>query len=198
MTAGSEKRCVSPSTTKNSPSRRKCATGSRPTCRRRWRRRAAAAAPATSPRSGCCSGRRSSPARLALPELAEGIWRAGLELDAEVHLRDGDGARRFALSLVVQHQDGGARPDEVRQRRRRRSASCPRSPPPRSCGARAIPSRARAPISRACAPRRSGRAITTSSTARRSGPPTPTAPTGSSAWCAPPTRASGRRASPSC
>ena len=40
----------------------------------------------------------------------------GLELDAEVHLRDGDGARRFALSLVVQHQDGGARPDEVRQR----------------------------------------------------------------------------------
>ena len=51
------------------------------------------------------------------PELAEGIWRHGLELDAEVHLRDGDGARRFALSLVVQHQDGGARPDEVRQRR---------------------------------------------------------------------------------
>ena len=55
--------------------------------------------------------------RLALPELAEGVWRDGLELDAEIHLRDGDGARQFALSLVVQHQDGGARPDEVRQRR---------------------------------------------------------------------------------
>ena len=63
---------------------------------------------------------------LALPQLAEGIWRAGLELDAEIHLRDGDGARRFALSLVLQHQDGGARPDEVRQRRRRRSAFCPK------------------------------------------------------------------------
>ena len=42
------------------------------------------------------------------------------------------------------------------------------------------------------------RATTTSSTARRSGPPTPIGPTGSSAWCAPPTRASARRASPSC
>src|SRR4030095_805155 len=38
--------------------------------------------------------------RLALPQLAEGIWRAGVELDAEIHLRDGDGARRFALSVV--------------------------------------------------------------------------------------------------
>ena len=45
---------------------------------------------------------------------------------------------------------------------------------------------------------RSARATTTSSTARRPGPPTPTGPTGSSAWCAPPTRASARRASPSC
>ncbi len=54
---------------------------------------------------------------LALPELAGAVRRAGLELDAEVHFRDGDGARQFALSLLVQHQDGGAGSDEVRQRR---------------------------------------------------------------------------------
>jgi len=36
------------------------------------------------------------------------------------------------------------------------------------------------------------------STARRSGPPTPISPTGSSAWSGPRTRASARRASPSC
>ena len=135
---------------------------------------------------------------LALPQLAEGVWRTGLELDAEVHLRDGDGARRFALSLVLQHQDGGARPDEVRQRRAEEALPARRSRRPRSCGARAIPSRARAPTSPSCAPRRSGKATTTSSTARRSGPPTPIGPTGSSAWCGPRTRASGRRASPSC
>ena len=135
---------------------------------------------------------------LALSQLAQGIWRAGLELDAEIHLRDGDGARQLALSLVVQHQDGGARPDEVRQRRaeealpaedrRRRGAVVPglfrtwlglRS--------RVTPHQGE-----------KGRATTTSSTARRSGPPTRIMPTGSSASCAPRTRASARRASPSC
>ena len=40
-------------------------------------------------------------------------------------------------------------PDEVRQRGAEDSAFSRRSPPPRSCGARAIPSRARAPTSRA-------------------------------------------------
>jgi hypothetical protein len=39
---------------------------------------------------------------LADTELAQGTWRAGLELDAEVHFRDGDGARRFSLSIVLQ------------------------------------------------------------------------------------------------
>ncbi len=42
------------------------------------------------------------------------------------------------------------------------------------------------------------KAITTWSTARRSGPPTRITPTGSSASCAPRTRASARKASPSC
>ena len=60
----------------------------------------------------------------------------------------------FALSLVVQHQDGGARPDEVRQRRAEEALPAQDRRAPRSCGARAIPSRARAPTSRACAPRR--------------------------------------------
>src|SRR5579883_199415 len=69
---------------------------------------------------------------------------------------------------------------------------------PRSCGARATPSRARAPTSRRFGPAPSGRATITSSTARRSGPPTPIGRTGCSAWCAPRTRASGRRESPSC
>ena len=67
-------------------------------------------------------------------------------------------------------------------------------------GARAIPSRAPAPISPACAPRRA-RAVTatiTSSTARRPGPRSPTGATGSSAWCAPIPTPSRRRASPSC
>ncbi len=32
-------------------------------------------------KEGCCSGRRSSPSAVALPQLAQGIWRAGLELD---------------------------------------------------------------------------------------------------------------------
>ena len=48
--------------------------------------------------------------RLLMPRSCD-----GLELDPEVHLRDGDGEGRFSLSLLIQHQDGGARPDEVRQ-----------------------------------------------------------------------------------
>src|SRR6185312_897821 len=53
---------------------------------------------------------------LARAELAEGVWRHRLELDAEGHLRDGAGAGRFAVPVVVQPEDGGARADEVRQR----------------------------------------------------------------------------------
>ena len=135
---------------------------------------------------------------LALPQLAEGIWRAGLELDAEVHLRDGDGARRFALSLVLQHQDGGARPDEVRQH----GAEEALSPEDRRGRGAVVPGLFRAGLGlRPRAPAHQGgaaRAITTSSTARRSGPPMRITPTGSSASCAPRTRASARRASPSC
>ena len=61
----------------------------------------------------------------------------------------------------------------------------PRSSPARTGGARAIPSRARAPTSPPSAPRRCATATTTSSTATRPGPRWRSMPTGSSAWSAP-------------
>ena len=54
-----------------------------------------------------------------------------------------------------------------------------------SGGARAIPSRARAPTSPRSDARPCATATTTSSTARRPGPRSRSTPTGSSAWCAP-------------
>ena len=92
----------------------------------------------------------------------------------------------------------GPAADPLRHARRRRSASCRRSSPASTSGARAIPSPTPAPTSRRCAPRRCSTATTTSSTARRSGPRSPPTPTGSSCWCAPTSRPRSRRASPSC
>ena len=97
------------------------------------------------------------------------------------------GARIAADQL--RHLD--ARPGAARVRHRGAEAalSAARSRAARSAGARAIPSRAPAPTSPGCRPRRRTRATTGWSTARRSGPATPTRPTGSSAWCAPTTEA---------
>ena len=98
----------------------------------------------------------------------------------------------------VRHQDGRAGDLHLRQRRAEGRSTCRRSARAPCGGARATPSRARAPISRRCAPRRRSRATTTSSTARRPGTRWATGPTGSSAWCAPTPRPSRRKASPSC
>ncbi len=93
------------------------------------------------------------------------------------------GARHAADQL--RHLDARPGAAQVRHRGAEEALSCPRSRAARSAGARAIPSRAPAPTSPGCRPRRRTRATTGWSTARRSGPATPTRPTGSSAWSAP-------------
>ena len=192
-------RWISPSTPKNSPSRRKCATGSRPTCRRRWRRKAAAAAPATSPRNGCCSGRRSSragagSARTGRRNMAGPGWNSTQKFIFEMEMARADSPylSSFSIKMVapVLMKYGS---DAQKKRFLPKIAAaeelwCQGYSEPGSGSDLAQP----AHQGRAC------RATTTSSTARRSGRPTPIGPTGSSAWCGPRTRASGRRASPSC
>ena len=80
-------------------------------------------------------------------------------------------------------------------RRRRRSGSCRASSICGTGGARASPSRAPAPTSRACAPPRGATATHGSFPARRPGPPWRSTPTGSSSSPAPTRRPRSRRAS---
>ena len=117
--------------------------------------------------------------------VAEGVWRAGLDDHAALHLRTGNVARRNAAAAGVRRHHGRSGDLHVRQRGAERRASCRASSPARSGGARATPSRARAPTSPRSRPRPSATATTTSSTARRPGPRWRSTPTGSSAWCAP-------------
>ena len=65
-------------------------------------------------------------------------------------------------------------------------------------GARAIPSRAPAPTSPACAPARSTKATISWSTARRCGPRARISPIGVFCWCAPTRRRRSTTASPIC
>ena len=113
--------------------------------------------------------------------LAEGMGRHRLEPGAALHLQGGDAAGAGARAAAVRHHDGRAGDHRVRPRGPEEAISCRASPISTTGGARASPSRARAPTSPRSRPARSATATTTSSTARRPGPRSRNMPTGSSA-----------------
>ena len=134
---------------------------------------------------------------LARHQLADRAWRPRLEPDAEIHLRDGDVARRRPAHELDGRAHVRARHHEVRHGRA--EEEIPAADPQLGC--LVVPGlfraglglRPRQPLDE----RQARRRLTTSSTAPRRGRPTPSGPTGSSASSAPRRKTRSRTASPS-
>ena len=138
-----------------------------------------------SPRSGCCSGERSSAARLGFApnwpkEYGGAGWNSTQKFIFEMEMARTNSTylSSFSIKMVapvlMKSAGSGAEADTF----------APEDPPPpRSCGARAIPSQGSGcdpiPKTKASTREKAGRESHNWSTGRRSGPPMPSTPTGS-------------------